>query len=58
MKDQITFKVDVVLGRIKIDSFFRFEGDKMFGCCRATHYDKHGNVTKITESETGLVMYV
>jgi hypothetical protein len=48
-----TFKADIVLGHIKIETFYRFRDGKMIGCGRATHYDKDGKIIKVVEDEYG-----
>lgn len=54
----LKFKVSLLLGHAALDSFFRIENGMLVGYGRATHYDQYGNITKVTESATGVVIDV
>jgi hypothetical protein len=59
MSEYENFKVEVLFGIVKLDSYFALNKEgEIVGMGRAAHYDKDGNITKVIEEPTGLKLII
>lgn len=49
-----TYKLDIFFGSIKLDSWFKRDGDKLIGMGSKTTYDESGKFISYEEEETGV----
>lgn len=49
-------RIDMIMGRVEIQSWFQPEGDRLVGMGRCVHYDFYGSVVKDETAPTGIVM--